>query len=141
MQFYDGGSPIGSPVPLYFISANNDGYALYEAQYSTSFPTPGTHTITAQYAGDANYPVVGFQPADANCLRGQYDGRALLPSAELDFDQQQVNFKWLPGQGQPSTGLTSVRALVATTTIGRVPDHQQPGTCSEPCRPMAARFT
>jgi hypothetical protein len=45
VQFADGANSLGSPVPL----TNNT------ATYSTSALAPGSHSITATYAGDTNY--------------------------------------------------------------------------------------
>jgi trimeric autotransporter adhesin len=100
VQFYDGASPIGSPVPLYFISANNDGYALYEAQYLTSSLTVGTHTITAQYAGDANYPTPSVSNAQALIISGASAAAVLyFPSPSSTLTGSSALFKWLPGSG------------------------------------------
>jgi hypothetical protein len=44
VQFFDGGTPIGGPVAL---------NAAGQAQVSTASLTSGSHSITAQYAGDA----------------------------------------------------------------------------------------
>lgn len=98
VQFYDGGNPIGSPVSLYFISANNDGYALYEAQFSTSFASPGAHTITAQYNGDANYPVPSVSNPQTLIVSGASTTAVLyFPAPSSALTSNNVNFKWLPG--------------------------------------------
>ncbi len=64
VQFFDacancspsyGATSLGS-APLYSISSGNGGYALYAANLSTNSLPVGTHTITATYIGDANYP-------------------------------------------------------------------------------------
>jgi len=98
VQFSVDSSPVGSPVPLYFISANNEGYALYEAQYSTSSLSVGTHTITAQYAGDVNYPVPSVSNPQTIIISGGSSTAVLyFPAPSSTLTSTNVNFKWLPG--------------------------------------------
>jgi len=98
VQFSVDGSPVGSPVPLYFISSANEGYALYEAQYSTSFGSPGTHTVTAQYNGDTNYPVPSVSNPQTIIISGASTTAVLyFPAPSSTLASNNVNFKWLPG--------------------------------------------
>jgi hypothetical protein len=98
VQFYDGASPIGSPVPLYYISSANDGYALYEAQYSSSSFTQGTHTITAQYAGDTNYPVASVSNPQTLIVSAASTTAVLyFPAPSSTLTGTSAGFKWLPG--------------------------------------------
>jgi Pro-kumamolisin, activation domain/Bacterial Ig-like domain (group 3) len=97
VQFYDGANPIGSPVSLYFISANNDGYALYQAQYSTSSLSQGTHTITAQYTGDANYPVSTSNAQTLIVAPASTSAILYLPVPSSMLPGTSAAFKWLPG--------------------------------------------
>jgi hypothetical protein len=98
VQFYVDSSPVGSPVPLYFISSANEGYALYEAQYSTSSLTQGTHVITAQYAGDVNYPVPSVSNPQTIIISGVSTTAVLyFPAPSSTLTSTNVNFKWLPG--------------------------------------------
>ena len=46
VQFTDNGAPLGAPVPVSIAGT---------AQLTTSSLSPGTHTISAQYSGDANF--------------------------------------------------------------------------------------
>ncbi|MFZ1918734.1 MAG: Ig-like domain repeat protein [Terriglobales bacterium] len=64
VQFFDacancspsyGTTSLGT-ASLYSISSGNGGYAIYEANLSTNSLAVGTHTITATYLGDVNYP-------------------------------------------------------------------------------------
>jgi hypothetical protein len=48
MQFKDNGNNLGAPITV-----NSSGVA----QFTTSSLTPGTHTITVDYSGDANFAV------------------------------------------------------------------------------------
>lgn len=48
VQFLDGTTPLGSPLPLV---AGNGG----NVSTTATFTTDGTHTLTAQYSGDSNY--------------------------------------------------------------------------------------
>ena len=92
VQFYDGATAIGSPVPLYFISSNNEGYALYEAQYSTSSLSQGTHTITAQYPGDANY---SGSTSNAQTLNIGGSSKGIYsPASGSMFSGTSATFKW-----------------------------------------------
>ena len=50
VQFTANGVPLGGPVPLSAVSAGSA-----TASITTSSLSPGTHTISAQYSGDANY--------------------------------------------------------------------------------------
>ncbi|WP_350449114.1 Ig-like domain-containing protein [Paracidobacterium acidisoli] len=52
LQFYDGSTPIGAPVPL------QQGAGTYT---SAAFAV-GSHSITAVYSGDSNYPSVTSTP-------------------------------------------------------------------------------
>jgi hypothetical protein len=98
VQFYDGGNAIGSPVSLYYISSANEGYALYEAQYSTASLTQGTHTITAQYTGDTNYPVPSVSNPQTLIISGASTSAVMYsPAPSSALVSQSVNFKWLPG--------------------------------------------
>lgn len=64
VQFFDactncspsyGATSLGS-APLYSISSGNGGYGIYEANLSVNSLPAGSHTITATYLGDVNYP-------------------------------------------------------------------------------------
>jgi pro-kumamolisin-like protein/Big-like domain-containing protein len=92
VQFFDGATAIGSPVPLYFISSNNDGYALYEAQYSTSSLSQGTHSITAQYAGDVNYSASTSNAQTLN-IGGTSKG-IYSPASGSAFSGTSATFLW-----------------------------------------------
>jgi hypothetical protein len=52
VQFYDGATPVGSPVAL----AQNGTFA----STTISLPSVGTHIYTAQYTGDSNYAAMTF---------------------------------------------------------------------------------
>jgi trimeric autotransporter adhesin len=92
VQFYDGVNPIGAPVALYYISSGNDGYALYEAQYSTSSLSQGTHVITAQYPGDVNYTGSTSNAQTLN-ITGASTG-IYSPAANSILAGSSVTFKW-----------------------------------------------
>jgi hypothetical protein len=92
VQFYDGATAIGSPVPLFYISSNNEGYALYEAQYSTASLSQGTHTITAQYPGDANYSASTSNAQTLN-IGGSSKG-IYSPTGGSMFSGTSATFKW-----------------------------------------------
>ncbi|HUI82275.1 MAG TPA: Ig-like domain repeat protein [Bryobacteraceae bacterium] len=49
IQFADGTTPLGSPIPL----------TLGQATYTTSTLTVGSHTINATYSGDSEFPSAG----------------------------------------------------------------------------------
>src|SRR4029077_7213014 len=51
VTFYDGNTRLPGTVQ---ISQGGNGQ-IYADIYNISFSTPGPHTITAQYSGDANY--------------------------------------------------------------------------------------
>ncbi len=53
--FFDGANPIGSGQ-LTSIATGLDGYGIYEGSVTVNTLSSGTHTITAEYPGDANYP-------------------------------------------------------------------------------------
>jgi trimeric autotransporter adhesin len=53
VTFFDGGTQIGSPVPMAIITSANGGEGLYDAVSQQSLGA-GTHTITAQLS-DSNY--------------------------------------------------------------------------------------
>lgn len=60
-QFYVDGNPILAPQPVYESSGyggvknGTTEYATADAQTTYSFLSIGTHTVSAQYSGDANY--------------------------------------------------------------------------------------
>lgn len=61
MQFYDNGTPLGSPIPV----VDDGGYA--HVSYTATLTTPGQHNITASYSGDSNYTAVsGTDPIYAS---------------------------------------------------------------------------
>ena len=58
--FFTDGAQLGSPVPVYESGTYNPNtnpplYAWADATSSVTFTTIGTHTVSAQYSGDANY--------------------------------------------------------------------------------------
>jgi sugar lactone lactonase YvrE len=64
VQFFDacancspsyGATSLGTAA-LYSISSGNGGYGIYEANLSANSLPAGSHTITATYLGDVNYP-------------------------------------------------------------------------------------
>ena len=54
VQFYDGATPLGSPLPLTVVPYASGGYGIYSAQYIATALTPGVHTITSVFT-DPNY--------------------------------------------------------------------------------------
>ena len=66
MQFYDNGTPLGSPIPI----VEDGGYA--HVSYTATLTTPGQHNITASYSGDSNYNAVsGTDPIYASASQFQ----------------------------------------------------------------------
>jgi hypothetical protein len=53
VQFYDGANPIGSPQSI--MAPVPGGYGTWQATFATTALAAGTHTITAQFSGDASY--------------------------------------------------------------------------------------
>jgi hypothetical protein len=73
VQFYDNGSPIGSPVAL----GSNGTLATMSVTATT-----GVHNYTAKYPGDSNYPAYTFgNPGTGNVLTVNVNGGALPPPA------------------------------------------------------------
>jgi methionine-rich copper-binding protein CopC len=92
VQFKDGGSNIGAPVSCSAAPGNT-----CTAQVSTSSLTSGTHVITADYVGDAN-----FNPATGTLAGGQ------IISALIRFSSATFN--------------TTESSLTTTITVERIGD-------------------
>jgi CSLREA domain-containing protein len=92
VQFKDGGADIGSPVSCAAAPGNT-----CTAQVSTSSLTAGTHVITADYFGDAN-----FNPASGTLAGGQ------IVSALIRFSSAIYN--------------TTESSFAATITVERIGD-------------------
>ncbi len=55
VQYYDGVTPLGSPVPLTIVPYASGGYGIYQGVLTTNALAAGNHTITAVYGNDVSY--------------------------------------------------------------------------------------
>jgi subtilase family serine protease len=66
ITFLDGTSPIQGAVTLSGIAGSSGQHASLSGSIAATFTTPGTHSITAQYSGDANYAAATSTPWNAS---------------------------------------------------------------------------
>jgi len=64
VTFYDGSAPIPGPVQI----TPGGNAEIFADIYNVSFTSPGQHTITARYSGDANYAASNSAPATMTLL-------------------------------------------------------------------------
>ena len=103
VTFQDGGTSIASAVPVTISGSAEMGY-VYTATLSTTFGSMGTHSLTANYAGDAN------NAAETSAAYSLTVGKA-LSSTSLSAN---------PANAAPNQSVTLTASITGSSPTGTV---------------------
>lgn len=121
VTMYDGAVAVGSAM---LPGTTNSGMQMVAVQLGQPLPA-GTHTLTAQYSGDANYPAFTFGDYAVSVGRGDTSNTSLSVSATSVMAGDPVTLTAYVGGHGHSTPAGTVQFTAGDVNLGSAPTNAQ----------------